>query len=145
MDPATADEAQLKDAFRNYQPQGQQSRMITPFSALFRVAGIGPEKVTASPAHKKPAGNSSKPRPSAAKAKVEDPPAKAKAAADFGGNLPPAIAGLLASLPTQGEGWTRAQRDAFMTTLAVVVDFCFPPGVVKAPKFTAEGEDAPDA
>jgi hypothetical protein len=44
VDPATANETSLRDAFRAYNPVGQQNRMTTLFSGLYAAAGIGPEK-----------------------------------------------------------------------------------------------------
>lgn len=44
IDPANADETQIRDAFRNYKPVGQQDRMVTLFVGLYAAAGIGPEK-----------------------------------------------------------------------------------------------------
>lgn len=39
-------------------------------------------------------------------------------------NLSPAIAGLLASLPPDGE-WTKTERDKFVRTFEAVLDFSF--------------------
>jgi hypothetical protein len=39
-------------------------------------------------------------------------------------SLPTALAGLLASLPSDGR-WTQAQRDKFMTAFPVMLDFAF--------------------
>jgi len=147
VDPGTADEAALRDAFRGYNPPGQRDRMVTLFMGLFRAAGIAPEKASSGAPRKKVASFTLKPRV-ATKLKSDQtppPPLKPGGAVNFDGALPPAIAGLLTSLPTQGQGWTKAERDAFMTTLGVVVDFCFPPGVVAKPKIAAEDADAPDA
>lgn len=44
VDPAMDDETRVRDAFRNYQPIGQQSRMITLFLGLMAAAGMAPEK-----------------------------------------------------------------------------------------------------
>jgi hypothetical protein len=44
LNPATATEMDLRDAFRNYKPIGQQGRMVSLFSGLYAAAGIGPEK-----------------------------------------------------------------------------------------------------
>lgn len=46
VDPAVDDETKLRDAFRMYNPVGQQPRMITLFLGLVGVAGLGPEKQT---------------------------------------------------------------------------------------------------
>jgi hypothetical protein len=142
VDPANDDETRIRDAFRNYKPVGQQSRMVTLFIGLFKAAGIAPVKAQTGAGRKvSVVTRRMAPR--------QPPPPKADVgrpgkplAANFDGALPPAIAGLLASLPTNGEGWTKAERDAFMTTLGVVVDFCFPPGVVAPRAITAEGDDA---
>lgn len=149
VDPATADETAIRDAFRGYRPHGQADRMVTLFIGLFRAAGIAPEKTMSGPARKKPVGAGPpklKASP-AAKARpdtlVHQP--KPDGAVNFAGALPPPIAGLLASLPMHGQGWSKAQRDAFMATFEVVVDFCFPPGVVVKPKIEAGDDEAPDA
>lgn len=44
VDPATADETALRDAFRSYTPIGQRDRMVSLFIGLYAAAGIGPEK-----------------------------------------------------------------------------------------------------
>lgn len=44
IDPGTADEVALRDAFRAYKPIGQQPRMISLFVGLYAAAGIGSEK-----------------------------------------------------------------------------------------------------
>ena len=40
--------------------------------------------------------------------------------------LPTPLAGLLTSLPAAGNGWTKGEREKFMTTFGAVLDFCFP-------------------
>lgn len=44
VDPETADETALRDAFRSYKPIGQQSRMVTLFAGLYGAAGVGRDK-----------------------------------------------------------------------------------------------------
>ena len=44
VDPAGASESSIRDAFRHYNPVGQQTRMVTLFTGLFKAAGSGPEK-----------------------------------------------------------------------------------------------------
>jgi Family of unknown function (DUF5343) len=44
IDPATATDTMLEDAFRNHNPPGQRARMITLFTGLHEAAGIRPEK-----------------------------------------------------------------------------------------------------
>ncbi|HYC98768.1 DUF5343 domain-containing protein [Brevundimonas sp.] len=42
VDPASASETEVRDAFRQYKPVGQQRRMVILFMGLFRHAGIAP-------------------------------------------------------------------------------------------------------
>lgn len=141
IDPATADEAKLRDAFRNYQPQGQQGRMITLFSGLFRAAGIGPEKATAAAPRKKGGNGGPKIRPTPPRG--PDTPRQPRVASATGyasaSGLPPALAGLLASLPLDGSGWTAPDRQRFLTAFAAVLDFTVP--LLKAPR---AGDPAPE-
>jgi len=58
-----------------------------------------------------------------------------------GAGLPPAIAGLLASLPKEGEGWTQDRRDKFVNTFGAVIDFCFPIVAAEQPKASASVEE----
>ncbi|ADP70888.1 hypothetical protein Rvan_1638 [Rhodomicrobium vannielii ATCC 17100] len=44
VDPADDDETKIRDAFRSYQPVGQQARMITLFLGLLAAAGMVAEK-----------------------------------------------------------------------------------------------------
>jgi hypothetical protein len=41
-------------------------------------------------------------------------------------SLPQPLAGLLASLPAEGDSWTKGERAKFITTFTAVLDFCFP-------------------
>jgi hypothetical protein len=44
VDPAVDDETKVRDAFRSYQPIGQQSRMVSLFLGLLTAAGMSAEK-----------------------------------------------------------------------------------------------------
>jgi hypothetical protein len=118
VDPSADDETRIRDAFRTYNPVGQQDRMVTLFMGLCAAAGLMPEKT---PPHSRPAARSATPRPVA-------PPKGAKPRPSFLGSgtasPPPAIAGLIASLPS--EGWTKAERDKFLKTFESVLDFAVP-------------------
>ena len=47
VDPKSDDESRIRDAFRSYQPQGQQERMVALFQGgCGAAAGLGPEKKT---------------------------------------------------------------------------------------------------
>jgi hypothetical protein len=50
--------------------------------------------------------------------------------------LPPAIAGLMESLPEQSDGWTAAERAKFLKTFESVLDFSIP--IMKEKKEPAE-------
>lgn len=95
VDPATASETDLRDAFRSYTPIGQQARMVTLFTGLYAAAGIGPEKegsprsvrrgaktsgstapVNAGGAPKRPSQGDAKPAPEVKPAKDPDPAAE---------------------------------------------------------------------
>jgi len=122
VDPATATETQLRDAFRSYQPQGQQPRMITLFTGLFRSAGVGPASDGA------PKAPRSKPNPIvkvAASKKERLPPKDVNGAGSAGlpTGLHPALVGLLSSLPAW---WTKSDRDRFMTAFGAVLDLAVP-------------------
>lgn len=52
VDPATADDGALHDAFGNYNPAGQRVRMVTLFQGLFRAAGIMADKAGGAPRKK---------------------------------------------------------------------------------------------
>lgn len=126
-DPATDDLPKIRDAFRLYKPVGQQDRMVTLFLKLCAAAGVQTPKNTAAPAAKSrqavarlPAPRAKTPTPAQSKEQQGTPAFVAP------GGLPPALAGLLASLPKNGEGWTQERRDKFVTTFGAVVDFCFP-------------------
>ena len=130
VEPETATEVQLRDAFRTYKPTGQQTRMVSLFQALFAAAGLAPERQRQSPKRIPSGGGSAKPKmaaarltPSRAHAAFDDSvPAKQQSPTPQG--LPPALTGLLASLPVDGH-WTQAQRDKFMTAFPVMLDFAF--------------------
>lgn len=127
VDPATADETQIRDAFRSYTPVGQQNRMVTLFSGLFAGAGVAPEKKQASV--RKPAVVRKPPSPPAVRTPAGIKPALNQvthSAAYANPGLPPALSGLLASLPGDGAGWTKADRDRFVATFGAVLDFCYP-------------------
>lgn len=130
VDPATDDETAIRDAFRKYVPTGQQSRMVTLFIGLFTAAGVMPVRTNSAPPPKVLSNG----------APIRQPRARAPQASiqtrNFGrvgakrpapeGAFPPALSGLLASLPADGSGWTKESRDKFMAAFSVILDFCYP-------------------
>lgn len=139
-----SDETAIRDAFRSYKPTGQQTRMVTLFTGLFTAAGLR------EPSARKPPPASSAPRrprtekPSSStnssKSSRQGAPAGAGQIPPPAG-LPPAISGLLQSLPAAGRGWTREKRDQFVATFGAVLDFCFPIVSGKSDNEKTERED----
>ncbi|MGX5829823.1 DUF5343 domain-containing protein [Mesorhizobium sp. 43Arga] len=143
VDPSVDDEIRIRDAFRSYSPVGQQARMVTLFTGLFAAAGIAPERQRAAPrksTRSVPNGGA------AASARKQEPKVPRKL--DGGKTdirplqtgLPPALSGLLVSLPANGDSWTKAERDRFVATFGAVLDFCFP--VDDRPKQKIEQENS---
>jgi hypothetical protein len=135
VDPATATETDIRDAFRKYTPTGQQDRMVSLFIGLFTAAGVMPPRER-TPAPRAPRAPSSRAlvarTPTPTVRRKADPGVVRRAVSGGGGmtgipdGLPPALVGLLQSLPTNGEGWTKDQRDKFLTIFGPMLDFCFP-------------------
>lgn len=126
VDPAVADETAVRDAFRNYVPIGQQSRMVTLFMGLYGATGMRSDKEKIS------APRAARPRPlpikSLAALRAKAAATKNGGAHPVGSNLtpeiPPALSGLLASLPSRG--WTPAKRNQFVTMFSAALDYCIP-------------------
>ena len=123
VDPTHDDETRVRDAFRNYQPIGQQSRMVTLFQGLCAAAGLMPEKPSTP-------RQSSSPRPRAAvvsaRGSTSKNPPKNPPPLNSGSNLPPALAGMMASLPAKNVGWTKEDRDKWVNAFQVVLDLDIP-------------------
>jgi hypothetical protein len=124
VDPAKDDETRIRDAFRTYNPVGQQSRMVSLFLGLCTEAGLvdgnkksglKPRSQTQQPSVRKPIVRRMRFTDS-----VRDIPKK-----NLGGaSLHPALGGLLESLPLQG--WTQEKREKFLRTFESVIDFVIP-------------------
>jgi len=126
VDPATADEVAIRDAFRPFDPVGQQPRMVTLFTGLYAAAGVRPQK-NATPRAPR-AVSARAPRtavPRGWEAVVKPPKADGRKHITTPG-IPDPLAGMLARLPDPERGWTQADRDKFLNTFGTVLDFCFP-------------------
>lgn len=141
VDPAIADETQVRDAFRNYVPTGQQARMVSLFIQLYAAAGVGPERQAPQPRPRTRAAarsNTSKPmsRPGSRSSAGLRSPSHVLPAANP--HVPEPLTGLLVRLPSE-RGWTQSDRDKFLNTFGTVLDFCFP--IVSADTLTKAEED----
>lgn len=113
-------------------------------------AGLIAEKAVPAPRNHAPRPAAAAPRPTPRTStnsrphNVSSGPVSKRAAGGSSSNaygLPPAIAGLVESLPTPEEGWTAAERDKFLTTFKAVLDFAIPV-IAKKPASSAADEVA---
>jgi hypothetical protein len=124
VDPAKDGEARIRDAFRTYQPVGQQERMVLLFRGLCMAAGLlTAEKSPRAPSSPTAAPTSTPRQRTAVKRIVNE---RFKGAPRHPSSVPAPLAGLLASLPAEGDTWTKDERAKFITTFTAVLDFCFP-------------------
>lgn len=133
VNPAEDPPDRIRDAFRSYEPRGQQDRMVTLFLGLCRYVGIvpEPEKGLRPTEVGRVRQRTTKPSPkAAAKAKPEEPSAVNWATslnvATRQPDLPPAVDGLVRELAKIGPTWTRKRRNDFMRIWEMTVDFSFP-------------------
>ena len=124
--PASDDDTKVRDAFRTFNPVGQQDRMVTLFLHLYRWAGIRTDIASAQRPERAPIKQvkvglrlTPKNRPNS---EVHQSPQKLAP----NGQLHPALAGLLASLPSSNNGWSKLKRDAFLRSFEAVIDFVVP-------------------
>jgi hypothetical protein len=126
VDPSTDDEVRIRDAFRSYQPVGQQNRMVTLFQGLCAAAGMIPERAAPTSRSRAPTPRtprtSSVPKANVARSTATPNPIRHPSGSPF----PPAIMGLMESLPNPMEGWTKASRDKFVQTFGIVLDYSIP-------------------
>jgi Family of unknown function (DUF5343) len=126
VDPTKDGETRVRDAFRSYRPVGQQDRMVTLFMGLCSAAGLIAEKPAPARAAR-PSNPALPPRVrESVKRFVQERVIKPAQPPSTSLGLPAPLAGLLASLPADGQGWTAPKRDQFLTTFQAVLDFCIP-------------------
>jgi len=130
VDPTKDDETRVRDAFRSYEPLGQQPRMVSLFLALCGAAGLTPEKSTTPRSTPRP--RSAPPSSRVVRRVVPVPGSGRQVVTKKLGLLHPAISGLLDGLPAE---WTAAEKAKFMKTFETVLDYAIP--VVKEKKETA--------
>jgi hypothetical protein len=144
-DPRTDDEVQIRDAFRTYQPHGQQDRMVSLFMGLCAEAGLADEskkaesKLSARKQNVRSASSSTstaKKSPVQQKTRIASPNILPAIPAE----LHPALMGLVQSIPKAGRGWTQQDRDKFYQSFGAVLDFAVP--IVTAETQTSGADDA---
>ena len=96
--------------------------MVSLFIGLYAAAGVEAEKSGAPRAQAKPRARIA--APATAKPKHWAQTLRERAPVDPG--LPPALTGLMASLPKGGDGWTKETRDKFVALFGITLDFCIP-------------------
>lgn len=147
VDPAIADEVQIRDAFRGYSPTGQQDRMVSLFLGLFEAAGVAPDRKRQRSKPVSRNGESVKrPKPaslSVTLAPEESPqPNSPSSTADVQRQTEqiidspstkpvhrhPFIEGLLATLPNQGENWPSKDRVKWLVLAANAFDLIYKGG-----------------
>lgn len=120
-DPADS-ETTIRDAFRVYNPVGQQDRMVSLFMGLCSAAGMRADPVKESrPRQQTRKPPASAPKPSAKRTTSR----KQSSAIDQATGIPAPLLGLLSNLPSEGETWTKADREKFVTAFGAVLDFCY--------------------
>jgi hypothetical protein len=127
-DPATDTVDAVRDAFRVYEPRGQQERMVTLFYGLCEYAGIVAEtpKRTAARPMGKPRSSGRPPRKDDGDDGKDRENAARAGRPIISGDLPAPIQGLLSELATIGPEWTEARREQFLTVFRTVLEYCFP-------------------
>ena len=135
VDPATATETDVRDAFRKYIPTGQQARMVSLFMGLFTAAGVMPERER-KVAPERLAAWKWLARPTRRYGGVLKSKNRRMEGAGMerhrNGGLPPALAGMVASLAAEGSEWSVERRDEFVRAFRGLMDFCFPVGAANA-------------
>lgn len=143
VDPSQHSYERVRDAFRGYEPRGQQERMVTMFLGLCEYSGLD-----VSAAKQPREGAARTPRKPSTKA-LKKPDGSKKGGASSQGRtevradgLPVALTGLLTELADVGPTWSETKREAWLRTFHSVLDYCFP--IVEASPEDLEPELEPD-
>jgi hypothetical protein len=116
----TDDETTIRDAFRSYNPVGQQPRMVALFIGLCRAAGLRPDDSVKESRPRINARKASEPSQLQASRRSANAPIRQSTGV---AGLPAPLAGLLQSLPADRK-WTKDERDKFVQTFQTVLDYC---------------------
>jgi hypothetical protein len=140
-DPDTDSYDRVRDAFRSFNPQGQQERMVTLFLGLLDYIGVNTTAATASRRKtatsappKRPSGESSAPRQrggptSTARGR------KALGSKDRSDVRDAALVAWFDTRPDPGTPWASEDRDSFITTLRAIIN-----GIYSEPMGNPDGD-----
>jgi Family of unknown function (DUF5343)/IclR helix-turn-helix domain len=118
VDPATANDVQLGDAFRCYQPEAQRRRMVALFVALAREAGVIPGGPIEPRTRRK--SGASKPVPPARTVDSAIPRTNPAPTFDHQADYR-LLVGLLDQLPADAK-WTKEKRDRWLQAVTANLD-----------------------
>jgi hypothetical protein len=119
-DPAVDRPERIRDAFRGYEPRGQQERMVILFYGLCEFAGIiegVPKRAASPPSQGSRPGKTEKLRDSAMTGRKDTP---------ISGDFPVALQGLLQELAAIGPTWTQDRKEQFLAVFNVVLNYSYP-------------------
>jgi|SRR6185437_4409729 len=134
VDPTKDGSVRIRDAFRGYEPIGQQDRMVALFEGLCTEAGLIETKASAP--HAAATTRPKSPLHPRAQRNVDTLKGTDKRGTNIAhSGIPAPLTGLLSGLPPMGNGWTSDERKKFLATFEAVLDYCFP--IVKEKKETA--------
>lgn len=124
-DPAKDSTTAVRDAFRTFTPHGQQDRMVTLFLGLCQNSGIidaGGQPKSAQ--REKRVVKKPLPLKPVAKSKQNEQTTGCSRGDNI--ELPPALTGLLTTLPKSGSGWTQEDRIRFLKAFEAMLDYSIP-------------------
>lgn len=128
-DPATDSYDRVRDAFRPFNPKGQQERMVTLFLGLLDYAGVDTSAASVS-RRRQDSAAPTKPRPGTPKVSKGSETSTRRRKRDTTDSstpdtnaLPAGLVGLLHQIPAPGKSWTKERRDNFMRAFEAVLDY----------------------
>lgn len=132
----------IREQFRRNTPHSQMGRMAKLFVGLCELAGIAGE-IPQRQRSSKPRNETSSPRRASTatrRSQSQKSSGQARKTEGLGWDLyPSAVTGMIKALPKDGEGWTESQRDKFIETFRLVLEFSYPP--VEPPIEESKEED----
>lgn len=146
-DPATDPYDRVRDAFRGFNPQGQQERMVTLFLGLLDYVG---ENVAAAASSRRRSEQAPSMPPRQRQRPERRPAATPRAVKkqtvtplpDRSSREDAALVAWFDTRPPAGTAWAMESRDAFLKTLRAIIDGIYSePGEGGETEATWEGED----